>query len=91
MSLVGFEHCSSVPPTSHPGSKNRRAWVWHGETYRWREATVLDWGNSSFWDFSGQTFSGKLLRELSNEENPGCEGYIGDYTTQLYRDYTKAL
>ena len=24
--------------------------------------------------------------QLSNEKNPGCLGYIGDYTTQLYRD-----
>ena len=26
---------------------------------------------------------------MSNEKNPGCLGYIyiGDYTTQLYRDY----
>ena len=29
--------------------------------------------------------------ELSNEKNPGCLGYIGDYTTQLYRDYNKPL
>ena len=26
---------------------------------------------------------------LSNEKNTGCLGYIGDYTTQLYRDYNK--
>ena len=26
---------------------------------------------------------------VSNEKNPGCLGYIGDYTTQLYRDYKK--
>ena len=26
---------------------------------------------------------------LSNEKNPGCLGYIGDYTTQLYGDYNK--
>ena len=24
---------------------------------------------------------------MSNENNPGCSGYIGDYTTQLYGDY----
>ena len=28
---------------------------------------------------------------VSNEKNPGCLGYIGDYTTQLYRDYNKPL
>ena len=28
---------------------------------------------------------------LSNEKNPGCLGYIGDYTTQLYGDYHKPL
>ena len=27
--------------------------------------------------------------EVSNEKNPGCLGYIGDYTTQLYGDYSK--
>ena len=26
---------------------------------------------------------------MSNEKNPGCFVYIGDYTTQLYRDYNK--
>ena len=25
--------------------------------------------------------------QLSNEKNPGWLGYIGDYTTQVYRDY----
>ena len=28
---------------------------------------------------------------MSNEKNPGCLGYIGDYTTQLYRDCNKPL
>ena len=31
------------------------------------------------------------LPHLSNEKNPGCLGYRGDYTTQLYRDYNKPL
>ena len=26
-------------------------------------------------------------KQWSNEKNPGWLGYIGDYTTQLYRDY----
>ena len=25
--------------------------------------------------------------QVSNEKYPGCLVYIGDYTTQLYRDY----
>ena len=30
--------------------------------------------------------------QLSNEEHPGCLGYIGDnYTTHLYRDDDKPL
>ena len=29
--------------------------------------------------------------QLSNEKNLGRLGYIGDYTTQLYRDYSKPL
>ena len=28
---------------------------------------------------------------MSNEKNPGCLGYKGDYTTQLYRGYNKPL
>ena len=30
-------------------------------------------------------------QQLSNEKNLGWLGYIGDYTTQLYRDYNKPL
>ena len=29
--------------------------------------------------------------QLSNEKNPGWLGHLGDYTTQLYRDYNKPL
>ena len=29
--------------------------------------------------------------QLSNEKNPGCLGYLRDYTTQLYRGYNKPL
>ena len=35
-----------------------------------------------------------LLRnfhQMSNGKNPGCLDYVGDYTTQLYRDYNKPL
>ena len=28
---------------------------------------------------------------VSHEKNPGWLGYLGDYTTQLYRDYNKPL
>ena len=28
---------------------------------------------------------------LSNEEKPGCSGFIRDYTTQMYGDYNKPL
>ena len=28
---------------------------------------------------------------LSNEKHPGWLGYIGEYTTQLYREYNKPL
>ena len=34
---------------------------------------------------------GLSKKQLSNEKNPGCLGYIGDYTTQVYRDYDKPL
>ena len=29
--------------------------------------------------------------QVSSEKNPRCLGYIGQYTTQLYRDYDKPL
>ena len=29
--------------------------------------------------------------QVSNEKNPGWLGYVGDSTTQLYRDYNKPL
>ncbi len=32
-----------------------------------------------------------LKIKLSNEKNPAWLGKIGDYTTQLYRDYDKPL
>ena len=52
------------------------------------------------WGFPRERFQGVAercvvfsLKEsfqlMSNEKNPGCLGYIGDYTTQLYRDYNK--
>ena len=31
------------------------------------------------------------LNQMSNEKNPGWLGYIGDYTTQVYRDSNKPL
>ena len=37
------------------------------------------------------TRSSNSKSHLSNEKNPGCLVYIGDYTTQLYRDYHKPL
>ena len=27
--------------------------------------------------------------QVSNEQNPGWLGYIGGYTTQIYRDYNE--
>ena len=29
--------------------------------------------------------------QMSNEKNPSCLGYRGDYTTQLYGDYNKPI
>ena len=33
----------------------------------------------------------EMILDLSNEKNPGWLGDVGDYTTQLYRDYNKPL
>ena len=30
-----------------------------------------------------------IYTHMSNEKNLGCLGFIGDYTTQIYRDYNK--
>ena len=32
-----------------------------------------------------------INKKLSQLKNPGCLGYIGDYTTQLYREYSKPI
>ena len=34
---------------------------------------------------------GKNHYQMSSEKTPGYLGYIGDYTTQVYRDYNKPL
>ena len=47
-----------------------------------------------FWSFSGIHLILVVefqKKQLSNEKNPGCLVYIGDYTTQLYRDFNKPL
>ncbi len=60
----------------------------------------MDGWNTSYVSLSGLApFSGvKLLASfqglyfyLSSVQNPGWLGYIGDYTTQLYRDYNTPL
>ena len=32
-----------------------------------------------------------IQKHLSNEQNPGWLGYVGDYATQLYGEYDKPL
>ena len=34
---------------------------------------------------------GWFCRHMSNEKKPGCLGFIGDYTIQLYGDYITPL
>ena len=47
---------------------------------------------SNGWDEQGLKDAMEMhCNHLSNEKNPGWLGYIGDYTTQLYRDYYKPL
>ena len=38
-----------------------------------------------------QSSQQKPLKDMSHEKTTGWLGYIGDYTTQLYRDYNKPL
>ena len=40
---------------------------------------------------SGGCGTHEKVIDMNNEKNPGCLGYIGDYTTQLYGDYNKPL
>ena len=40
-------------------------------------------------NFVDQNPESSQPNQLSNEESPGWLGYIGDYTTQVYRDYNK--
>ena len=55
--------------------------------------------NAAAWRKGSRTFvmrSGEATFEIFWKRNeqwtkPGCLGYIGDYTTQLYRDYNKPL
>ena len=53
----------------------------------------LGWNHSNKVFFQDLVLGNKMRRQskLSHEKNPGCLGYIGDYTTQLYRDYNKPL
>ena len=42
-----------------------------------------------FWGEEEEVFCSNEEIDLSNEKRPGCLGYIGDYTTQLCRNYYK--
>ena len=67
----------------YPGRLNRSRWrkvssmVPHGLKTMGSSTDSRPWTRSQF------TF--RENRHMSNEENPGWLGYIGDYTTQLYR------
>ena len=41
--------------------------------------------------YSGSGIIAICLDTCEQWKNPGCLGYIGDYTTQLYGDYFKPL
>ena len=53
------------------------------------------WAGAEKAEQDGATERGKSVAvavfHLSHEKFPGCLGYIGDYTTQLYADYSKPL
>ena len=53
--------------------KPRRIAVAHAQHAHQTNGWGLDWQRKS--------------SDLTNEKSPGCLGYIGDYTTQLYGDY----
>ena len=45
-----------------------------------------------WWPGKGvRILSNPYWQKWSNEKNPSCLGYIGDYATQLYGDYNKPL
>ena len=55
-----------------------------------RYVKFLPYGRS-FWVKFDTHFTHKRKIQVSNEKNPGCLGYVGDYTTQLNRDYNKPI
>ena len=61
---------------------------------RWKVREVA-WLCASDTHFGIQFLGGKrgdvCVQQVSSDQNPGCLGYIGDYTTQVYRDYNKPI
>ena len=55
-----------------------------------QEATFENLNNVAEVNRSHVELAGVLYMDvwqMSHEKNPGCLGYVGDYTIQLYRDY----
>ena len=63
-----------------------------GSTFSFRGSTAVFEVQQQFSRFNS-SFRGstagfsRFNLHLSNEQNPSCLGYIGDYATQIYGDY----
>ena len=62
-------------------------------TWKSTHYTHPDASNSNKpWEVQHLWIHGFVKQQLGNEKRaPGCLWYIGDYATQLYRDYNKPL
>ena len=60
----------------------------------WHKIRAIFLQQKHWWKLTTlRTAAGEIqdLINMSNEKRPGWLGYIGDYTTQVYRDYNKPL
>ena len=55
-------------------------------------SAIVTWGKIFRWIFVGvQTAEVGNELKVSSDQTPGCFGCIRDFTTQVYRDYTRKI
>ena len=57
----------------------------------WYEILGFEGRKETNMTMDNHNFYWEIHLQMSNEQNTGWFGYIGDYTTQLYWDYDKPL
>ena len=73
------------------GRTSSQCIVWVGFFYHVGKKKTSQKPTSQNLNIGNPKRKGLYSNHPSNEKNPGCLGYIGDYTTQLYRDFNKPL